>query len=941
MSLVPQNLDFRRAAEACLAKARDAAPLRPTRDAHDVAVALKCIGSYQVYATEKHLHRLDEEQHAAPLIAAARILQSVAQHLRIQNNLRPDEANDLYMHAAIAHAMCGNSPSAAAVLREVDADYQFASPLRGMAAVVCDPRARTFLKFSNHSGEIGKFHDLFSKSLREAVLSARQAFFDEALGIIEKHAIAPHASTVDRSYVLSMIAAARQAFRLATVSLLTQPAIPPWFVENSIDAGIMTLLPPQRQLLCDVGLAGGHNNALLTLPTSTGKTFIAEACIAAAAAQGGICIYVAPYVAIGEQVKQSLERKRFHEHMEVVSMFGGFKTESLVTRLPSTTIIATPERFDAWMRASDQIESLRLVVFDEVHIIESDTRGSRVEGLLTRLRLLQRRLPKLRILCLSAVLSAAEALEKWIGVRSAGTLKMAWRPTARRLATCDSMGWLQWIHGNDSLRPHELRADSAITRRIQIKLPEPVFPSRSIGAFEDLAAKNVATVALDLLKRLGSSGLIVCPRRTDTRLLARALSARLPKVQSVQIKNITAQVRNEHPWLNTLADCLEHGVAYHNASLPFDVRRAVEALVRNHSLTLVCSTTTLAEGADFPFRWTLVSHWLSSFRGDGKPMKSMTFRNIAGRSGRAGAFAEGDTILFENTIGPPNAFAERGKRSSPDRLTRVMFSSSPVDSTVGHSWSDGDTEQKRIRAAFGSQLLACIGEHPSEDRIAETFAESTYSAYLVGPDLITEIVESGLRDILNPHAPGGALAERNSPLKLTALGRQANRSGFSPASVRRMMEYLSTPTADWQSQSLFSTLLVEFHDLDEQPSYLLKKVAGAEAHRFPMKKGDLHVVIASLLLGESLRSVFEELPGVVKSKGRPDYLEAKFDEFVTFVETSVWGFLPWVLRAFNLLAPFAHYEARKVPWQEFSRDLDNRSSAALNDRLGARDADAF
>ncbi|MBN0379105.1 hypothetical protein JTM61_34280, partial [Pseudomonas aeruginosa] len=106
-------------------------------------------------------------------------------------------------------------------------------------------------------------------------------------------------------------------------------------------------------------------------------------------------------------------------------------------------------------------------------------------------------------------------------------------------------------------------------------------------------------------------------------------------------------------------------------------------------------------------------------------MKSMTFRNIAGRCGRAGAFSEGDTILFENLMGPPSL--KRGQRNKRS-LEEVMFASSPLQSTLGGEWDETPIQgQKLLEATISAQLLACIGEHPDTEDIVSVLTEASYA----------------------------------------------------------------------------------------------------------------------------------------------------------------------------------------------------------------------
>lgn len=76
---------------------------------------------------------------------------------------------------------------------------------------------------------------------------------------------------------------------------------------------------------------------------------------------------------------------------------------------------------------------------------------------------------------------------------------------------------------------------------------------------------------------------------------------------------------------------LRRGVAYHNASLPSDVKQGLEEVIKARELDSVSATTTLAEGVDTPFRHTIVFEWMVGVKDKQAPMSPLMFRNIAGR----------------------------------------------------------------------------------------------------------------------------------------------------------------------------------------------------------------------------------------------------------------------------------------------------------------------
>lgn len=927
----PTSVDFIKCASSTAAKARQLEPTAPTDDPLDVATALKCMNVFQTRVDIDSLALLDNEKYAAPLVAAARILLSTVQHLRASDS--PSDKSDLdelAFHAALAFAMHGNFPSARAAMSEVSEDYFQSSDTFRMVATICDPGGK-FVRIQS-DGVFEEFRVAWRRAFRNPSQAVREKTFLRALETFI--ATARCGSMKEGALVLGGRMAAHQAKRLATANLLElAPEIPEWFVRNAVKSGMVTLLPPQYILLTQSRMASHERNTLLTLPTSTGKTFVAEACMAANLGDDGLCVYVAPYVAVGEQVKEALQ-KHLRDEVPVVSMFGGFQSETLSIFANREIIVATPERFDGWLRSGKDIERLRAVVFDEIHIIENGARGARVEGLVSRLRLLQKSNPRLRIIGLSAVLTEPQKVCDWLGVQTDDLHQISWRPTARRLAMCLSDGKMFWIHGNDALKPESGRPTSLISKATAIDLPGEIKYSQHAKANEKSAAINVASIAQDLLSRLGFPGLVVCPRKIDTRLLARVLTESLSIVDDADVLQSADDILRRYPYLDFLASCLRHGVAYHNASLPFDIRRDIERLTRERKLFVVCATTTLAEGADLPFRWTIVAHWLSSMHGDGTKMKSMTFRNIAGRCGRAGAFSEGDTVLFENLMGPPST---NRQRQDPNRLAEVMFSSAPLMSTFGGDWSETPANgQNLLEAMFSAQLLACIREQPEADDVVSELIEASYAGSTGGENVVRRIFQETVSNALDDDQPGGAMAVMNSPIKLTEFGEAANLSGFSPGTCREMVRFLSQETLTSEA-SLISELLRQFNSVPEQSNEVLRKVFSGNAHKNVVKADNLEKMLTNLLARMDVREVFENLRNP-KSKAQPETVETDFENFVSFIDSVVGAFLPWLLRGLEKLSEYGSDEARKIDWSAMAKDVEKSLSArggdtTLNDAL--------
>lgn len=935
MNNLPSDIDFRASSSSAAARARRVLPISDRGEGFDVSVALYCVGAFDGITEDEELVALEHEGVASPLIAAARTLMAASDALRSDSSPSREIVDGLAMHAAVAFAMYGNFPSARSAMLTTSLLYRSATPSRRLAWAVCDPASieEIVLIPGTDAAEV-HFYRAWKKSLLLAALEEK----DVAENLLSMFPVSSEQSDAALRY--SAEVAFRQGYRLAIAHLMQlSPDLPREFLERLIESGRWTLLPPQRKLIIETKLTQGVGNSLLNLPTSTGKTLLAEACIAAAlATKSGTAVYVAPYIAIGDQVVAAL-RSHMPQGINVVAMFGGFKREApSIDPALKQVLVMTPERFDGWLRGSNVMSTLRLVVVDELHCIENGSRGARMEGIISRLRLMQETGAEFRIVSLSAVLPDATGVREWLKVAEPDFHREDWRPTARRLALCRSDGTLTWMYGADPLRPDGARFGTPTTQPVQISLPEVVRPFR--GQFVPdrdsiSSARNVAAIARDLADRLNGPGLIVCPRRIDTRRIATALAdvATVSTSSSAALAAIAEEVETKHAWLAGLAAMLRKGIAYHNSTLPHDVRRIVEQALREGHVKVIASTTTLAEGADLPFRWTLISHWLSGVFAGAKPLNPLTFRNIAGRSGRAGSYSEGDTILFENLLGPASPQLNT-PASRQMAIAHILTDNSPLEAAA--RLVNGvveDREEQAIVASYASQLLAAIPENPTEEDIVAKLVGFSYSARSGQSDRLAALFQTALDEMLNVSASGGAMATRNSPVALTELGTAANLSGFSPTTVRTLVSFLLRSDLPTEPADIVASSLEHCAEVPEQTSLYLIKLVTKERHKQFVKRSDLHGVVAAWLSGQPTRGIFEALPTFLKTSSSTESVEVEFEKFVGFVDSVLRSFAPWLMRAMDTLKAFGSDEAKLFEWRPLAARLEQRENSSTLDAI--------
>src|SRR4030095_7169206 len=80
-----------------------------------------------------------------------------------------------------------------------------------------------------------------------------------------------------------------------------------------------------------------------------------------------------------------------------------------------------------------------------------------------------------------------------------------------------------------------------------------------------------------------------------------------------------------------LAECVLKGIGFHYANIPTQLRQEIEFAFSANELKYLVCTSTLLQGVNLPAKNIFM---LKPTRGQGKPLESADFWNLAGRAGR-------------------------------------------------------------------------------------------------------------------------------------------------------------------------------------------------------------------------------------------------------------------------------------------------------------------
>lgn len=393
----------------------------------------------------------------------------------------------------------------------------------------------------------------------------------------------------------------------------------------------------------------GNDDFVVALPTSAGKTRIAELCILRCLAQKRRAVYVTPLRALSAQTERILEATFAPLGASVSSLYGSMGANDLDSDAlrASDIVVATPEKLDFALRSEPSVlDDVGVIILDEGHMIGAEDREVRYEAQIQRL-LRRTDADTRRIVCLSAVFPENEDLDDFVGWitgdAGGGLHKEDWRPTRQQF------GLVEWRNGYARLsvtvgedQPFIPRYFEAVTPR---KPRRKKFP----------ADQNEMTLATAWrLVEEGQTVLIFCPLRVSVSTLA-ALVVKLHRqglIESVMPEDvdISNAIAVGTEWFGADDDilkCLRLGVAIHHGALPGPFRREVEALLHQRILKITVASPTLAQGLNLSASVVL----FSSLYRNRNLLSGSEFANVIGRAGRAFVDTEGLVLypLFEPT----------------------------------------------------------------------------------------------------------------------------------------------------------------------------------------------------------------------------------------------------------------------------------------------------
>ncbi|MBI4149946.1 DEAD/DEAH box helicase [Candidatus Woesearchaeota archaeon] len=199
-----------------------------------------------------------------------------------------------------------------------------------------------------------------------------------------------------------------------------KPDLHPKFYEVLEKQGFDELRPCQIKALSK-GLLK-HKNLLICSPTGSGKTLVAELAAVNTILNGeGKVVYIVPLKSLATEKFKEFKQK--YGHLFRIALSIGDLDSADPYLIDYDLIITTSEKLDSLIRhKAAWLRRVRVLIVDEIHLLNDPGRGPTLEILITIIRQL---LKNIQILGLSATIGNPKELADWLG---AEFIFDAWRP---------------------------------------------------------------------------------------------------------------------------------------------------------------------------------------------------------------------------------------------------------------------------------------------------------------------------------------------------------------------------------------------------------------------------------------------------------------------------------------------------------------------------------
>jgi ATP-dependent RNA helicase HelY len=484
------------------------------------------------------------------------------------------------------------------------------------------------------------------------------------------------------------------------------------FVDEFEESLPFNLDPFQREAI--EKLDRGRGGVLVSAPTSSGKTIVAEYAIFRALNDGAKVLYTTPLKALSNQ--------KYHDFVRAYgeATVGLVTGENTINDDAPVVVMTTEILRNLIYEDPGRLDLVRYVVLDEVHYIDDFPRGSVWEEIVIQAP------TTIKLIGLSATIGNYKEIADWMAENRGGmeTVFHDVRPVELKM----------WLAINNRFSPL-FKEDGGIDQRTWSKAAQEEEASYRIGGYKGLPSNDLLHV-IEELRRFEMLPAIyfIFSRRGCREALQRCAYHELDLTTAAEKEAIDVVAaerlqglkdQDEEALFRRMVDArlLRRGMAEHHAGLLPYHKEMVEELFQRGLIKVVFATETLSLGINMPARGVVVS---SFTKFDGVNFSTLTtgeLTQLMGRAGRRGIDVIGHGAIlkerdvevgtiYEVAMGPTLVVESKFLPSYNMALNLLrVYTPEEADALMQRSFGQF---QKRLAAADTDERLANV-----RDRLAD------------------------------------------------------------------------------------------------------------------------------------------------------------------------------------------------------------------------------
>ncbi|CAB4068797.1 POLQ [Lepeophtheirus salmonis] len=418
---------------------------------------------------------------------------------------------------------------------------------------------------------------------------------------------------------------------------LKEWGLPQRVLEGYKSCGITRMFDWQSECLRQ-GKALEGRNLVYSAPTSAGKTLVAEILLLKRVIEyKKKGLFILPFVSLAREKMKSLQKLLGDSNIRVEGFMGSQGPRGGLARaeIAVCTIEKANSLLNRAMEEGKGLESIGIIVVDELHLVGDSSRGYLLELMLTKIRYIAQN--HIQIVGMSATLPNLDLIAEWL---DADLYVTHFRPTPlTEMIKVDNVLYSKQFDKIKVLNSLSfIKNDSDYL--VQLCL-ETVVDGHSVLVF--CPTKSwCEKVAESIAKEFYNIGMPNNNPKSDESSKYGSLLRK--ELDGIKLKATIENLKRTPAGLDgVLGKSIAFAVAFHHAGLTMDERDIVENSFKQGVLRVLVATSTLSSGVNLPARRVIVR---SPFTYRNQLIDSLSYNQMIGRAGRKGIDTQGESILF-------------------------------------------------------------------------------------------------------------------------------------------------------------------------------------------------------------------------------------------------------------------------------------------------------